>query len=112
MTGYLVPTVLEQTAQGERAFDLYSRLLADRVVFLGTEIDDASANLVIGQLLHLAAEGCRHGKQGYRGGVEVGHAPGPGIEQRGGVIGIRGLQGADGCLGWGVLSFQNRASQS
>lgn len=55
MTGYLVPTVLEQTAQGERAFDLYSRLLSDRVVFLGTEIDDASANLVIGQLLHLAA---------------------------------------------------------
>ncbi len=55
MTGYLVPTVLEQTAQGERAFDLYSRLLSDRVVFLGTQIDDASANLVIGQLLHLAA---------------------------------------------------------
>ncbi len=55
MTGYLVPTVLEQTTQGERAFDLYSRLLSDRVVFLGTQIDDASANLVIGQLLHLAA---------------------------------------------------------
>lgn len=55
MAGYLVPTVLEKTAQGERSFDLYSRLLSDRVVFLGTEIDDASANLVIGQLLHLAA---------------------------------------------------------
>jgi ATP-dependent Clp protease protease subunit len=55
MAGYLVPTVLEKTAQGERSFDLYSRLLSDRVVFLGTEIDDASANLVVGQLLHLAA---------------------------------------------------------
>jgi len=56
MTGYLVPTVIEKTASGERAFDLYSRLLADRVVFLGTQIDDASANLVIGQLLHLEAQ--------------------------------------------------------
>jgi ATP-dependent Clp protease protease subunit len=46
---------LEKTSQGERAFDLYSRLLSDRVVFLGTEIDAASANLVVGQLLHLAA---------------------------------------------------------
>lgn len=53
--GYLVPTVIEQTARGERSFDLYSRLLADRVVFLGTEIDDTSANLIIGQLLHLEA---------------------------------------------------------
>ncbi len=56
MSGYLVPTVLEKTSSGERAFDLYSRLLADRVVFLGTQIDDASANLVIGQLLHLEAQ--------------------------------------------------------
>ncbi len=56
MSGYLVPTVLEQTSRGERSFDLYSRLLADRVVFLGTQIDATSANLVIGQLLHLAAE--------------------------------------------------------
>ncbi len=56
MSGYLVPTVLEQTSRGERSFDLYSRLLADRVVFLGTQVDDTSANLVIGQLLHLAAE--------------------------------------------------------
>lgn len=53
---YLVPTVIEQTSRGERSFDLYSRLLADRVVFLGTEIDDTSANLVIGQLLHLEAQ--------------------------------------------------------
>ncbi len=53
---YLVPTVLEKTGHGERSFDLFSRLLADRVVFLGTEINDTSANLVIGQLIHLAAE--------------------------------------------------------
>jgi len=56
MQNYLVPTVIEQTSRGERSFDLYSRLLADRVVFLGTEIDDASANLIIGQLLHLEAQ--------------------------------------------------------
>lgn len=53
---YLVPTVIEQTSRGERSFDLYSRLLADRVVFLGTEIDDTSANLIIGQLLHLESQ--------------------------------------------------------
>jgi ATP-dependent Clp protease protease subunit len=53
--GYLVPTVLEQTERGERAFDLYSRLLKDRVVMLGTQVDDQSANLLVAQLLHLAA---------------------------------------------------------
>jgi ATP-dependent Clp protease protease subunit len=53
---YLVPTVIEQTSRGERSFDLYSRLLSDRVVFLGTEVDDTSANLVIGQLLHLESQ--------------------------------------------------------
>lgn len=53
---YLVPTVIEQTTRGERSFDLYSRLLSDRVVFLGTEIDDTSANLIIGQLLHLESQ--------------------------------------------------------
>ena len=52
---YLVPTVLEQTSGGERAFDLYSRLLKDRVVLLGTQVDDQSANLIAAQLLHLAA---------------------------------------------------------
>jgi len=52
----LVPTVIEQSARGERAFDLYSRLLKDRVVFLGTEIDDTVANLVVAQLLHLESE--------------------------------------------------------
>jgi ATP-dependent Clp protease protease subunit len=53
MSGYLVPTVVERTSRGERAYDLYSRLLEERIVFLGTQVDDASANLVIGQLLHL-----------------------------------------------------------
>jgi ATP-dependent Clp protease protease subunit len=52
----LVPTVLEQTNRGERAYDIYSRLLKDRIVFLGTAIDDAVANLIIAQLLHLEAE--------------------------------------------------------
>ena len=56
MYNHLVPTVLEQTSRGERSFDLYSRLLANRIVFLGTEIDDTSANLVIGQLLHLESQ--------------------------------------------------------
>jgi ATP-dependent Clp protease protease subunit len=52
----LVPTVLETTSRGERAYDLYSRLLRERIVFLGTEISDQSANLVVAQLLHLEAE--------------------------------------------------------
>ena len=55
MSGYLVPTVLERTANGERAFDLYSRLLNERIVMLGTQVDDASATLIVGQLLHLAS---------------------------------------------------------
>ncbi|MGV8083102.1 MAG: ATP-dependent Clp endopeptidase proteolytic subunit ClpP [Coriobacteriia bacterium] len=49
----LVPIVVEQTGRGERSFDIYSRLLNERIVFLGTEIDDHVANLVIAQLLHL-----------------------------------------------------------
>lgn len=53
---YLVPTVLEQTTRGERAYDVYSRLLKDRIVILGTPIDDGVANLVVAQLLHLASE--------------------------------------------------------
>lgn len=52
----LVPTVIEQTSRGERAFDIYSRLLAQRVVFLGTPIDDTVANLIVAQLLHLQSE--------------------------------------------------------
>ena len=56
MSRVLVPTVIEQSNRGERAFDLYSRLLKDRVVFLTGEIDDAVANLVVAQLLHLESE--------------------------------------------------------
>jgi ATP-dependent Clp protease protease subunit len=52
----LVPMVVEQSARGERSFDIYSRLLNDRVVFLGSEIDDHIANLVVAQLLHLEAD--------------------------------------------------------
>ena len=52
----LIPTVLETTARGERAYDIWSRLLRERIVFLGTAIDDASANLVIAQLLFLEGE--------------------------------------------------------
>ncbi|HEY1690320.1 MAG TPA: ATP-dependent Clp protease proteolytic subunit [Solirubrobacteraceae bacterium] len=51
----LIPMVVEQSARGERSFDIYSRLLNDRVVFLGSEIDDQVANLVVAQLLHLEA---------------------------------------------------------
>lgn len=52
----IVPTVLLASPNGERAYDLYSRLLSDRIIFLGSAIDDQVANLVIGQLLHLEAE--------------------------------------------------------
>jgi len=53
---YIVPTVVETTSRGERAFDIYSRLLKDRIVFLGTPIDDTVANLIMAQLLHLESE--------------------------------------------------------
>jgi len=53
---YLVPTVIEQTSRGERGYDIYSRLLKDRIVFLGTPIDDAVGNLIMAQLLHLESE--------------------------------------------------------
>ncbi len=56
ISNYLVPTVVEQTNRGERAYDLYSRLLKERIIFLGTPIDDTIANLVSAQLLHLEAE--------------------------------------------------------
>ncbi|HEX6701128.1 MAG TPA: ATP-dependent Clp endopeptidase proteolytic subunit ClpP [Gaiellaceae bacterium] len=52
----LIPMVVEQTSRGERAFDIYSRLLAERIVFLGTPVDDQIANLIIAQLLHLESE--------------------------------------------------------
>ena len=53
---YLVPTVIEQTNRGERAFDIYSRLLKERIIFLGTPIDDTVSNLMIAQLLHLESD--------------------------------------------------------
>ena len=53
MSNYLIPTVVEKTPSGERAFDIYSRLLSERVIFLGTAIDDGVANVVIAQLLYL-----------------------------------------------------------
>jgi ATP-dependent Clp protease protease subunit len=52
----LVPMVIEQTSRGERAYDIYSRLLRDNIIFLGTPVDDTVANLIIAQLLFLAAE--------------------------------------------------------
>jgi ATP-dependent Clp protease, protease subunit len=55
VSSYTIPTVIETTARGERVADIYSRLLADRIVFLGTPIDDGVANVVVAQLLHLAA---------------------------------------------------------
>lgn len=53
---YLIPMVVEQTSRGERAYDIFSRLLKDRILFIGTPIDDAESNLVIAQLLFLEAE--------------------------------------------------------
>jgi ATP-dependent Clp protease protease subunit len=52
----LIPMVVEQTARGERAFDLYSRLLNERIIFLGTPVDDQIANLIVAQLVHLESE--------------------------------------------------------
>eukprot|EP00456_Euglypha_rotunda_P085333 TRINITY_DN86065_c0_g1_i1.p1 TRINITY_DN86065_c0_g1~~TRINITY_DN86065_c0_g1_i1.p1 ORF type:complete len:105 (+),score=33.31 TRINITY_DN86065_c0_g1_i1:24-338(+) len=52
----LVPMVVEQTSRGERAYDIYSRLLKENIIFLGTPIDDNVANLIIAQMLFLAAE--------------------------------------------------------
>ena len=56
VSDYLVPVVVEQTSRGERSFDIYSRLLNERIVFLGTPLDDTVANLVMAQLLHLESE--------------------------------------------------------
>ncbi|MCJ7666155.1 MAG: ATP-dependent Clp protease proteolytic subunit [Actinobacteria bacterium] len=53
---YLIPMVVEQTSRGERSYDIYSRLLKDRIIFLGAAIDDNVANLVMAQMLHLEAE--------------------------------------------------------
>jgi ATP-dependent Clp protease protease subunit len=56
VSSYTIPTVIETTARGERVTDIYSRLLGERIVFLGTAIDDGVANVVVAQLLHLAAD--------------------------------------------------------
>lgn len=56
MSSYTIPSVVEKTLNGERAVDIYSRLLTDRIVYVGTEIDDGVANVVIAQLLHLESE--------------------------------------------------------
>ena len=53
-TNYLVPTVIEKTSDGERAFDIYSRLLNERIIFLGEDVNEHTANIVVAQLLHLA----------------------------------------------------------
>src|SRR5213079_1940308 len=53
MGQYTIPTVVERTPLGERAYDIYSRLLSERIIFIGTEIDDGVANVVMAQLLHL-----------------------------------------------------------
>ncbi len=54
--GYLVPTVVEKSYDGERAFDIYSRLLKERIIFLGEEVNEHTANIIVAQLLHLAYE--------------------------------------------------------
>ncbi len=56
VTDYTIPIVIEQTSRGERSFDIYSRLLKERIIFLGTPIDDGVANVVMAQLLHLESE--------------------------------------------------------
>lgn len=56
MSSYTIPTVIEATPKGERVSDIYSRLLSERIIFIGTPIDDGVANVVVAQLLHLAAE--------------------------------------------------------
>ncbi|WP_121251236.1 ClpP family protease [Nocardioides ferulae] len=56
MSSYTIPSVVESTVRGERAVDIYSRLLTDRIIYLGTEIDDSVANVVIAQLLHLESD--------------------------------------------------------
>jgi ATP-dependent Clp protease protease subunit len=56
MNNILVPTVIEQTHLGERSYDIYSRLLKERIIFLGTDVNHQSANLIVAQLLHLAHE--------------------------------------------------------
>ncbi len=55
-SNYLIPTVIEKTFDGERAYDIYSRLLNERIIFLGEQLDEHTANIVVAQLIHLAYE--------------------------------------------------------
>jgi ATP-dependent Clp protease protease subunit len=55
-SGLIIPSVIEQTSRGERFFDIYSRLLSERIIFLGTPMDDQMANLVVAQMIHLESE--------------------------------------------------------
>ena len=66
-SNYVIPTVIENTNRGERAFDIYSRLLKDRIIFLGTPIDDGVANSIMAQLLHLESATIA----AYNGGVST-----------------------------------------
>ena len=56
MNNYLIPTVIEKTSQGERAYDIYSRLLKDRIIMLGTDVNDDIANIIVAQLLFLESQ--------------------------------------------------------
>ena len=56
MSGTLIPYVIEQTSRGERSYDIYSRLLKDRIIFLGDEVDDATASVIVAELLFLESE--------------------------------------------------------
>ena len=75
----LIPMVVEQTSRGERAFDIYSRLLKDNIIFLGTPIDDQIANLIVAQLLFLEAEDPENSKAGCRrtSGLDCPKSKGP-----------------------------------
>jgi len=87
MSQYTIPTVVEKTTAGERAYDIYSRLLSERIIFLGTEIDDGVANVVMAQLLHL---------ESASPDLEIGLPavePGPGNPAGPGHPGPRGGQG-------------------
>ncbi len=64
-TNYLVPTVVEKSHEGERAFDIYSRLLKERIIFLGEDVNEHTANLIVAQLLFLAGEDSKKDIQFY-----------------------------------------------
>ncbi len=55
-SNYLIPTVIEKSYDGERAYDIYSRLLKDRIIFLGEDVNEQTANIIVAQLIHLADE--------------------------------------------------------